>query len=58
MTKTTNVSVEICKVDKDTKMADCLLEFVENFSWEEVKEHTVRVIRIGSMMNGKLLLWL
>ena len=45
MTKTTNVSVEICKVDKDTKMADRLLEFVENFSWEEVKEHTVRVIK-------------
>ena len=45
MTKTTNVSVEICKVDKYTKMSDCLLEFVENFSWEEVKEHTVRVIK-------------
>ena len=33
-------SLEIRKVDKDTELAEKLLDFVENFSWEEVKEHT------------------
>ena len=28
--------VEIRKVDKDSKLASDLLEFVKNFSWEEV----------------------
>ena len=32
------------KVDKGTKLAAALLDFVKGFSWEEVKEHTVRVI--------------
>lgn len=36
--------VEIRKVDKDSKLASDLLEFVKNFSWEEVKEHTIRVL--------------
>lgn len=36
---------EIKKVDKNTKLADDLIRFVENFSWEEVKEHTLRVLR-------------
>ena len=36
--------VEIRKVDKDSKLASDLLEFVKNFSWEEVKEHTFRVL--------------
>ena len=29
-------SLEIRKVDKDTELAEKLLDFVENFSWEEV----------------------
>lgn len=32
------------KVDKGTKLAAALLDFVKGFSWEEVKAHTVRVI--------------
>lgn len=38
-------SLEIRKVDKDTELAERLLDFVENFSWEEVKEHTVMMIK-------------
>lgn len=37
--------ITIEKVDKGTKTAAALLEFVKSFSWEEVKEHTVRVIK-------------
>ena len=40
-----NLIITIKKVDKDTLSAAALLEFVENFSWNEVKEHTVRVIK-------------
>lgn len=36
---------EIEKVEKDTQLADRLLKFVENFSWEEVKEHTLNTLR-------------
>ena len=39
-----NFIITIQKVDKDTETAEALLRFVQNFSWEEVKEHTVRVI--------------
>ena len=37
--------IEIQKVDKNTYLEDDLLNFVENFSWLDVKEHTVRVIK-------------
>ena len=37
--------IEIQKVDKNTYLADDLLNFVENFSWLAVKEHTVKVIQ-------------
>lgn len=40
-----NLFPTIQKVDKDTEMAGALLEFVKNFSWDEVKEHMVRVIK-------------
>ena len=36
---------EIRKVDKDTPLARQLIEFVEHFSWEEVKEHTLQNLR-------------
>ena len=36
---------EIKKVDRNTELADELVRFVENFSWEAVKEHTLRVLR-------------
>lgn len=37
--------LEIQKVDKDTEMAYKLLNFIDNFSWLEVKEHTFRIIK-------------
>ncbi|XCP86498.1 GNAT family N-acetyltransferase [Roseburia hominis] len=30
---------------KNTELADMLIRFVENFSWEVVKEHTLRMLR-------------
>jgi len=38
-------NVELRKVDKGTPLADELLAFVENFSWLDVKDHTVRVLK-------------
>lgn len=38
-------ALEIRKVDKGTELADKLIHFVEHFSWEEVKEHTLSVLR-------------
>lgn len=40
-----NLFITIKKVDKDTETACELLEFVKSFSWDEVKEHTIRVIK-------------
>lgn len=37
--------LEIKKVDKDTDLADKLIYFVENFSWEDVKEHMLGMLR-------------
>ena len=37
--------LHIQKVDRDTALMDSLLDFVENFSWIEVKAHTARLIR-------------
>lgn len=37
--------LEIQKVDKDTEMVDRLLDFIENFSWLEVKDHTLWTIK-------------
>ena len=39
-----NSFITIKKVDKGTETAAALLEIAKNFSWDEVKEHTVRVI--------------
>ena len=39
------MTITIKKVDKGTESAVALLEFVKNFSWKDVKEHTIRVIR-------------
>ena len=56
--------IEIQKVDKYTYLADDLLNFVENFSWLDVKEHTVKVIQnwefedwetpFVAMVNGQI----
>lgn len=37
--------ITIHKVDRDTDLSRNLIEFVENFSWEEVKEHTLQSLR-------------
>lgn len=37
--------MEIRKVNKDTDLADKLIHFVENFSWENVKEHILWMLR-------------
>ena len=37
-------AIELRKVDKDTPLADDLLNFVKNFSWQDVKEHMVSVL--------------
>ena len=34
--------LEFRKVDRDTPLAAALVEFVTNFSWEEVKAHTLQ----------------
>lgn len=38
-------SLEIRKVEKDTELAEKLIYFVEHFSWEEVKEHVLWMLR-------------
>lgn len=38
-------TLEIRKVDKDTELAEKLIRFVENFSWEDVKDHMLGVLR-------------
>ena len=37
--------MEIKKVDKDTELSKMLLEFAENCTWEDAKEHIARMIR-------------
>ena len=39
------LNLEIKKVEKDTELADNLIHFVENFSWEDVKEHMLEMLR-------------
>lgn len=38
-------TLEIRKVDKDTDLAEKLIRFVEHFSWEDVKEHILQMLR-------------
>lgn len=44
-------TLEIKKVDKDTELADKLLDFVKNFSWEDVKEHILYMISNWTFTN-------
>ena len=37
--------MEIKKVENNTELSEKLIRFVEHFSWEEVKEHTLQVIK-------------
>ena len=57
-------TIELKKVDKGTLLANDLLIFVENFSWLDVKEHTMRVLKnwefeewetpFAAIANGKI----
>ena len=57
-------AIELQKVDKGTPLAEDLLNFVKNFSWVDVKEHTVRVLEnwefeewetpFAAMVNGQV----
>ena len=38
-------ALEIKKVDKNTDCADRLIDFVENFSWQEVKSHLLEILQ-------------
>ena len=40
-----SIAIEIKKVDQGTELAEQLIRFVENFSWEEVKEHLSENLR-------------
>ncbi|MBQ9024410.1 MAG: GNAT family N-acetyltransferase [Bacilli bacterium] len=40
-----NELISIQKVENNSELQNKLLEFVKNFSWEEVKEHVVTVIK-------------
>lgn len=40
-----NKTIRIQKVDKVSDLAVKLLDFAEHFSWQEVRDHTVKVIR-------------
>lgn len=51
MTEKTFDLLEIRKVDKNTEMADRLLNFVENFSWIDVKEHILWTINNWSFTD-------
>ena len=39
------MEITVKKAEKGTPIAEALLGFAESFSWEEVREHTVRVLR-------------
>ncbi len=57
-------TLDIKKVGKDTELADELIHFVEDFSWEDVKKHMLEVLRTWAftdwetpfvaMINGQI----
>lgn len=44
MKNTELASLEIKKVDKDSELQKQLLDFIGNFSWTEVKSHTLQIV--------------
>lgn len=44
-------ALEIKKADKDTELAHQLISFVENFSWEDVKDHMLGELRAWSFTD-------
>lgn len=58
-------TVEIKKVDRGTELADKLLRFVEEFSWEDVKAHMLDELRawaftdwetpFAAIINGRII---
>ena len=57
--------IDLQKVDKGTPLAGDLLNFVKNFSWLDVKEHTVKVLEnwefeewetpFAAILNGQII---
>ena len=57
--------IDLQKVDKGTPLANDLLNFVKNFSWLDVKEHTVRLLEnwefeewetpFAAILNGQII---
>ena len=57
--------IDLQKVDKCTPLANDLLNFVKNFSWLDVKEHTVRMLEnwefeewetpFATILNGQII---
>ena len=57
--------IDLQKVDKGTPLANDLLNFVKNFSWLDVKEHTVRMLEnwefeewetpFAAILNGQII---
>ena len=57
--------IDLQKVDKGTPLANDLLNFVNNFSWLDVKEHTVRMLEnwefeewetpFAAILNGQII---
>lgn len=43
--------LSICKVDQGTALSDELLSFIENFSWNEVKEHLTEVVKNNTLTD-------
>lgn len=64
MSASINESIKFQKVDSDTELMQQLTDFVATFSWEEVKEHTLRVLSnwefeewetpFVAMINGRI----
>ena len=44
-------TIEIKKVDKDTKLADKLICFVKNISWNDVKDHMLDELQTWTFVD-------
>lgn len=49
-------TLEIKKVDKGTDLADKLICFVENFSWDDVKNHMLALLREWAFTDWETIL--
>ena len=49
-------TLEIKKVDKGTDLADKLICFVENFSWDDIKNHMLALLREWAFTDWETIL--